>query len=100
VILVGFGGVLAEALHDVRLLPPDLSEDDIARELHRLKTGVLLRGFRGSPPLDVKAAAAIVAKLGAFMQAHPTVAEVDINPVILYAQGEGAVALDALIQVV
>lgn len=99
VVLVGFGGVLAEALHDVRLLPPDLSESAIEEELYRLKTGVLLKGYRGSPALDVKAAAAIVAKLGAFMLANPSVAEVDINPVILYPEGQGAIALDALIQV-
>lgn len=99
VLLVGFGGVLAEALHDVRLLAPDLSESAIEDELYRLKTGVLLKGYRGSPPLDVKAAAAIVAKLGAFMLDNPSVAEVDVNPVILYPEGQGAIALDALIQV-
>lgn len=41
----------------------------------------------------------MAANLGAFMQAHPEIAEVDINPVMAHAQGEGAVALDALIVV-
>ena len=97
VILVGFGGVLAEALRDVRLLPPDLSRAAIVDELYKLKTAALLRGFRGSAPLDVEAAADVVAKLGAFIRANPEVAEVDINPVVVYPHGEGAVALDALI---
>ena len=99
VLLIGLGGVLAEALHDVRLLPPDLSQAAIVNELHQLKAGALLRGFRGSPPLDVEAAARIVARLGAFMAANPNVAEVDINPVMLHPSGRGAVALDALISV-
>ncbi|GGF43895.1 acetyl-CoA synthetase [Aliidongia dinghuensis] len=99
VLLVGLGGVLAEALGDVRLLPPDLSHEAIVQELHRLKAGALLRGFRGSPPLDVDAAARIAARLGAFMLANPAVAEVDINPVVLLPAGEGALALDALISV-
>ena len=99
VLLIGLGGILAEALHDVRLLPPDLSQAAIVDELHQLKAGALLRGFRGSPPLDVEAAAAIVARLGAFMAANPDVAEVDINPVMLHSPGQGAVALDALISV-
>ncbi len=95
VILVGFGGVLAEALHDVRLLPPDLSIDEIVAELGKLKSAALLRGFRGSPPVDVKAVAEIVQKLGALMLSRDDIREVDINPVVGYEQG--AIALDALI---
>lgn len=95
VILVGFGGVLAEALHDVRLLPPDLTIDEIIAELFKLKSAALLRGFRGSPPVDVTAVAEIVQKLGALMLARDDINEVDINPVVGYEKG--AIALDALI---
>jgi acetate---CoA ligase (ADP-forming) len=97
VLLVGYGGVLAEALHDVRLLPPELSIEAIERELLQLKSAALLRGFRGSPALDVRAAAEIVHRLGSLMLAAPQIREVDINPIIVYPQGKGAVALDALI---
>jgi acyl-CoA synthetase (NDP forming) len=97
VLLVGFGGVLAEALQDVRLLPLDLSVEAIVEELYQLKSAALLRGFRGSGALDVKAAAEIVFKLGTLMRSAKSIVEVDINPVIVYPQGQGAVALDALI---
>jgi acyl-CoA synthetase (NDP forming) len=97
VLLVGFGGVLAEALKDVRLLVPELSVDAVVEELYQLKSAALLRGFRGSPVLDVKAAAEIVCRLGALMRTTPSIKEVDINPVVVYPQGQGAVALDALI---
>ena len=96
-LLVGFGGVLAEALKDVRLLAPELSVDAIVEELYQLKSAALLRGFRGSPALDVRAAAEIVCRLGALMLATPAIKEVDINPVVVYPEGQGAVALDALI---
>jgi hypothetical protein len=56
----------------------------------------LLRAFRGAPARDISAAAEMAANLGAFMLAHPEIAEVDINPVVVYGEGEGAVALDAL----
>jgi len=97
VLLVGFGGVLAEALQDVKLLPPELSVEAIIGELHTLKSGVLLRGFRGSPALDVRAAAEIVHALGSLVRANPAIQEIDINPVVVYPEGMGAVALDALI---
>jgi acetate---CoA ligase (ADP-forming) len=97
VLLVGLGGVLAEALNDVRLLPPELSEAAIVDELYQLKSAALLRGFRGSAALDVEAAARIVSRLGALMIQNPQIIEADINPVIVYPCGEGAIALDALI---
>ncbi len=97
VLVIGLGGVFAEALHDVRILPPDLDPAAIADELMRLKGAALLRDFRGTPARDVLAVAEMAAKLGAFVRAHPEVAEINVNPVMVYAQGEGAVALDALI---
>jgi acyl-CoA synthetase (NDP forming) len=97
VLLVGFGGVLAEALQDVKLLPPELSVEAIIDELYTLKSGVLLRGFRGSPALDVRAAAEIVHALGSLVRSNPAIQEIDINPVVVYPEGKGAVALDALI---
>ena len=97
VVLVGLGGVLAEALHDIRLLPPDLSLDAITGELHQLKGAAVLRGFRGGPALDVRAAAAIVQRVGSLMRSVPAIKEIDINPVAVYPAGQGALALDALI---
>ncbi|MFZ2998608.1 acetate--CoA ligase family protein [Sphingobium sp.] len=96
VILAGFGGVTAEIHQDVRLLTPDLTIDAIVAELYKLKGAPLLRGFRGSPALDVEAAARIIATLGRIMIAEPAIREIDLNPVIVYPQGQGAVALDAL----
>ena len=96
VVLVGFGGVQAEVLQDVRLLPPDLPIAAIVDQLQLLKSAALLRGFRGSPALDVTAVAQLIARLGALMLGEPSIQEVDLNPVIVYPAGEGSVALDAL----
>lgn len=96
VILAGFGGVTAEIHQDVRLLTPDLTIEAIIAELHKLKGAPLLRGFRSSPALDVEAAARIIATLARILLAEPSIREIDLNPVILYPDGQGAVALDAL----
>lgn len=97
VILVGFGGVTAELLHDVRLLPADLPREAIIAALRTLRMAPLLDGFRGAPKMDVAAVADIVAALGQVVAATPAIREVDLNPVIVYPEGRGAIALDALI---
>lgn len=97
VILVGFGGVQAEILQDVRLLPPDLDKQAIVAELRRLKSGALLDGWRGTPALDVDAVAEVILSLGRLLRGTPAIREIDLNPVVVYPKGEGVVALDALI---
>ncbi len=97
VLLVGTGGVLAEVMHDIRLIPPDFSTAEIVSELGTLQCAPLLRGFRGSPRLDVNAAAHILTALGFLIRSHPEINEVDINPVVVLT--DGALALDALIRV-
>lgn len=97
VILVGFGGVTAELLHDVRLLPADLTHHAIVAELRQLKQAALLDGYRGSPALDIDAVARLIANLGRVLSGTPSIREIDLNPVVVYPTGEGVVALDALI---
>ena len=97
VVLVGLGGIWAEALHDTRLLPPGLSRAEAESELLRLKGAALLRGFRGSPALDTKAAAEVVCRVAQLMAQRPEIAEMDLNPVVVYP--DGALALDAVISV-
>ncbi len=97
VAMVGLGGIWIEALKDVRLMACDLTEDQIVDELTRLRGAALLQGIRGTPPADVEAVAAIVARVGALMRARPDISEVDINPLFVYPKGQGALALDVLI---
>jgi acyl-CoA synthetase (NDP forming) len=97
IVLAGFGGVQAEILHDVRLMPADLTRDGFARELQLLRSAVLLRGFRGSPPLDIASVADIISRVAALLRGEPHIREIDLNPVIVYADGQGAIALDALL---
>ncbi|MPZ41565.1 MAG: CoA-binding protein [Rhizobiales bacterium] len=99
VLAIGLGGIWAEALRDVRVLPADLDADAIVGELRKLKAAPLLTGFRGAPALDLRAAAEVASRLGRFVVAHPEIAEIDINPLMVYPGQQGAIALDALIAV-
>jgi len=97
ILVVGLGGIWAEALHDVRVFPAELEPAAIVDELRKLKAQSLLTGFRGSPALDVSTISEIASKLGQYIAMHPEIAEVDINPLVVYSEQEGAVAVDALI---
>ena len=97
VVVVGFGGLQAEIIKDSRLLTTDMNESEILAELENLKSAVLLEGFRGSPRLDVEAVVRIVRAVGFLLLNETSVREIDLNPVVIYPRGEGAVALDALI---
>ena len=97
VLAVGLGGIFAEAIADIRILPIGLDPAEIEAELRRLRGAKLLAGMRGAKPADVKALAETVALLGAIMRAEPRITEIDINPLAVFAAGEGVLALDALI---
>lgn len=97
VLLFGLGGVWIEALGDVRLVPASISKERIINELHRLKGATLLKGFRGSPPVDLAALADAIAAVGRLLVTHPEIAEIDINPVMAFGEGIDPVALDALV---
>lgn len=95
---VGLGGVLTELYKDVshRVLPVD---ERMAREmLEELKSFPLLTGFRGRPLGDVQAACAAIAGFSnAVLALQEQVDEVEINPLLVKAQGQGACMLDALV---
>ncbi|MFE7773785.1 acetate--CoA ligase family protein [Streptomyces sp. NPDC057445] len=93
VAMVGLGGVLTETLHDVAfsLAPvPALRAEHLLRGL---RTAGLLAGVRGRPAVDVAAAAEAVALITEVAAAHPEIAELEINPLLV--RPGGVLALDA-----
>lgn len=100
-VLVGLGGVLAEVLDDVVLLPCPVHPERVKERLRSLKLWPVLEGVRGSPALDVDALADAAARLSWFaMDAGPALQELDINPLFLGRKDGGAVAVDARARVV
>ncbi|HWN35639.1 MAG TPA: acetate--CoA ligase family protein, partial [Pseudonocardia sp.] len=93
-VLLGLGGTAAEALDDVALRLAPLSLADAAVMPDELAGRRLLDGWRGGPRLDRAALAELVVTLGAFLAATPALAEIEVNPLRLTA--DGLVALDAV----
>ena len=97
VLLVGMGGVLAEALEDVAIRVGPIDQAEAVAMLGELRMAKLFSGFRGASEVDIAAAARAIEGLGKLLAEHPEIAEVEINPFRLYP--EGGVALDALVVV-
>lgn len=99
VILVGDGGIYLEALKDFKLLLAPFSEEDVLEALGALRIAPLLGAQRGQAPLDTGAFAHMAVRLGDAMLAwRGRVASVDLNPVMLFDRGRGALAVDALVE--
>jgi acyl-CoA synthetase (NDP forming) len=93
VVLVGLGGVLVETLRDTAVALAPLDAAAAERLLRSLRTAAVLDGVRGRPAVDAGAAARAVVALGDAMAAHPEIAELEINPLLVTPRA--AVALDA-----
>lgn len=97
VVMAGFGGIYAEVLQDVAVQAAPVTEAEAEAMIRGLKLFALLDGARGQPKADVAAAARAVARLSEFAVRHgASVAEIDMNPVLVRPQGQGVVVLDAL----
>jgi len=98
-LVVGLGGTFVELLEEtsVRLGPVD---ERTARDmLDEIRAGRLLRGYRGSGPFDIDAAATAIAALSRFGAATiDRLAALEINPLIVHAAGQGALGVDALFE--
>lgn len=96
VVLIGFGGVLAETIGDVRFALPPFDADHARRCIDRMKLRPLLGRVRGAPAVNVDAFCELAEKFSVMAHALGDVlAEVDVNPVIVNAGG--AIAVDALL---
>lgn len=96
VVLLGFGGVLAEAIGDVVTALPPFDASYARRRLDELKLQSLLHGFRGGPAADIEAFCALAARFSTMIDAlRDHIEEVDVNPVIV--GGDECIAVDALV---
>ncbi len=93
VLMFGLGGIMVEVLKDVsfRIIP--LAPRDARDMVREIKGFPVLQGVRGQKPVNVAGLENALLKLSAYIQAHPQVKEVDLNPVFAYE--DGLVAVDA-----
>lgn len=98
-VMIGEGGTLVEMRHDIVSLLAPFSVEEALEAIGTLRIAPVLRGLRGQPPLDARALATVATKLGDFAIAHrDTLSSVDMNPVMVMAEGEGVKVVDAVVE--
>ena len=97
VLMFGLGGILVELLKDVSFRIVPVSKFDASEMIREIKGFPMLTGFRGSEPADLKALENLIVSVSAFVESHPEVRELDLNPVFAYK--DGVVAVDARVVV-
>ncbi len=93
--MFGMGGTLVEQLKDISFRVAPLSAEDINEMVDSTIAGKLLKGVRGSALADIEAVQAVIAALSQLSLDFPEIEEIEINPLVVYPQGQGALALDS-----
>jgi len=95
-VMIGSGGIYLEVLKDVVFAPPPISPDEARRLILSLKTAAILKGVRGEKVADIDALAKLVSRVSELARTETRIEQIDFNPVFVYPEGEGVVAVDAL----
>jgi len=93
VLMFGLGGVFVEVLKDVAFRIVPLEKRDAHEMVHEIKGFPLLEGYRGQEAANIALLEEMILKVSAFVERHPEVEQIDLNPVFAYS--DGAVAVDA-----
>ncbi len=95
--MFGLGGVFVESLKDVTFRLAPMWELSAEKMIQSIKSYKVLKGVRGNPPSDIDAIKDCIMRLSQMVSAHPEISELDINPLIVYPEGEGCRVADGRI---
>jgi acetyl coenzyme A synthetase (ADP forming)-like protein len=90
----GLGGIYVETLKDVTFRVAPFARREAEQMLAEIRARALLDGVRGAPPVDKAAIVDTLLRIGQLVTDFPEVVELDINPLMVFEQGQGATALD------
>jgi acyl-CoA synthetase (NDP forming) len=91
--MFGLGGILVEILKDVSFRIVPLEREDAREMICSIKGYPILEGYRGREPVDISILSELLLKVSRFVEDHPEIKELDLNPIVAFK--EGAVAVDA-----
>ena len=95
--MFGLGGTFVEAIKDVTFRLAPMWEINAEAMIRTIKASSILKGVRGAWPSDIDAIKDCILRLSQMITDNPEIAEMDINPLIVYPQGKGCVVADSRI---
>jgi len=95
IVMFGLGGTFVEAFKDVSFRLAPMWEVSAEIMIESIKSYRVLQGMRGNPPSDIPAIKDCILRLSQLVSDHDEITELDINPLIVYPEGEGCVVADS-----
>ena len=93
-LMFGLGGIYVELFKDVAFRVAPLTAEEARQMITETRAGRLLTGFRGQPPADLDAVVEVILRLGQLALDFPQIEEAEVNPLVVFPEGKGALALD------
>lgn len=94
VVMFGLGGIYVELFKDVSFRVAPVSAAEALEMIDETRAGKLLKGMRGAQPADLEAVVEVIMRLGQLGLDFPAILEAEVNPLLVFPQGQGALALD------
>lgn len=93
--MFGLGGTFVEVLKDVAFRLAPMQQVSVNRMIRQIRSFKLLTGVRGNPASDIESIEETLLRLSAMVVNHPEISEMDINPLIVHAEGHGCSVADS-----
>jgi acetyltransferase len=97
VVMFGLGGVYVELFKDISFRVAPINDEEAMKIIRQTHAGKLLSGFRGAPAADLASVVSCIRRLGQLALDFPEIEEAEVNPLLVYPQGQGALVLDGRI---
>ena len=97
-VMFGLGGIYVETMKDVVFRVPPLTDLEAHEMIQQIRGYSLLRGVRGEPPVDHDALAEILQRFSQLAEDFPEIAEIEVNPLLVFPQGSDFRAVDARVR--
>jgi acetyltransferase len=95
IVIAGFGGIFLEVIKDTSIRVAPVTKNEALDMLAELKMYPVIKGIRGRAPLDIDAMADAICRISSLLDSVKSIKEIDLNPVMVYPDGQGLTVVDA-----
>jgi acyl-CoA synthetase (NDP forming) len=97
IVMFGLGGIYVEVMRDIAFRTFPLGREETLKMIRQIRSYPLLLGVRGEKRKDIESVAEIIIRVGSILHKCKDISDIELNPLVVYSQGEGARAVDVRI---